>query len=89
MNEDDRDGKEPFLPAGERFYRGTIAKLFAGSQMGVVLSGNGREISFEFPHVILLGPVRRFEDLSLGMAVGFDVGWTSRGLRVTVIRTGD
>jgi hypothetical protein len=29
---------------------------------------------------------RRIEDLVEGMEVGFDVGWTSRGLRVTKIK---
>ena len=28
----------------------------------------------------------RIEDLTEGMEVGFDVGWTSRGLRVTKIK---
>jgi len=46
----------------------------------------GREILFSFQHVVLLGQRRRFDDLREGMTVGFDVGWTSRGLRVTVLR---
>lgn len=29
---------------------------------------------------------RRIEDLTAGMEVGFDVGWTSGGLRVTKIK---
>ena len=29
---------------------------------------------------------RKFEELREGMVVGFDVGWTSKGLRVTVLR---
>ena len=57
--------------------------------MGVVRSGNGREIPFTFQHVTLVGQARSFEDLREGMAVGFDVGWTSKGLVVTVLQTGD
>ena len=71
----------------ERFYAGTIKKLYAGSGMGVVRSATGREIPFSAIHVILAGSIRRFEDLREGMAVGFDVGWTSKGLRVTVLHT--
>lgn len=29
---------------------------------------------------------RRIEDLAVGMEVGFDVGWTANGLRVTKIK---
>lgn len=73
-------------PQSGKFYRGTIRKLFRGSQGGVVRSDSGREIRFSFIHVVMLGPLRRFEQLREGMRVGFDVGWTSRGLRVTVMR---
>ena len=73
-------------PEQDKFYHGTIAKLFHGSQMGVVRSANGRDIPFTFTHVEMLGTARRFEDLREGMPVGFDVGWTSRGLRITVMR---
>jgi hypothetical protein len=73
----------------DKFYRGRIKKLFHGTQMGVVRSGNGREIPFTFRHVTMVGGVRRFEDLREGMPVGFDVGWTSKGLVVTVLQTGD
>jgi hypothetical protein len=79
---DDRSGL-----AG-KFYRGTIEKLFRGSRVGVVRSFTGREIPFEFLHVSMVGPLRSYDDLREGMPVGFDVGWTSNGLRVTVIRAG-
>ncbi len=71
---------------GSRYYQGRIKRLLRGSETGVVRSATGREVSFEFRHVIMRGPLRHFEDLREGMAVGFDVGWTSSGLRVTVLR---
>ena len=80
------DDHSPNSAAPDRFYNGTIKKLFPGAGMGVVRSSTGREISFAAAHVILTGPIRRFEDLREGMMVGFDVGWTSKGLRVTVLR---
>jgi|MudIll2142460700_1097286.scaffolds.fasta_scaffold432237_2 hypothetical protein len=70
----------------DRFYSGTIRKLFSGSQTGVVRAASGREIPFTFAHVVMVGPLRRFEELREGMPVGFDVSWTSRGLCVTVLR---
>ncbi len=72
--------------AGERFYVGTIRKLFPGAGLGMVRSDSGREIPFAAAHVIIGGEVHRFDDLREGMRVGFDVGWTSRGLRVTLLQ---
>jgi hypothetical protein len=37
----------------------------------------------------MVGPHRRFEDLRDGLDVGFDVSWTSKGLRVSDIRIPD
>jgi 2-keto-3-deoxy-6-phosphogluconate aldolase len=82
------DESPPDTPPG-RFYIGTIKKLFPGAGMGVVRSATGREIPFAAVHVIVTGPINRFEDLREGMTIGFDVGWTSKGLRVTVLHTGD
>jgi hypothetical protein len=82
------DESPPDTPPG-RFYTGTIKKLFPGAGMGVVRSATGREIPFAAAHVIVTGPINRFEDLREGMTIGFDVGWTSKGLRVTVLHTGD
>ena len=58
-----------------------------GSESGTLVSEtSGREYHFKYPFVQIIGPIPRVDGLREGMAVGFDVGWTSRGLRVTVIR---
>jgi cold shock CspA family protein len=75
--------------ATDRFYHGKIDKLFPGNQTGLILSETGRELLFESAHVRIVGPIRDFEALQEGMEVGFDVGRTSKGLRVTMIRTGE
>lgn len=87
MMDRDVDGPPPDQPPIDRFYPGVIKKLFPGAGMGIVRSATGREIPFAAVHVIVTGPVNRFEDLREGMTVGFDVGWTSKGLRVTVLHT--
>jgi hypothetical protein len=56
-----------------------------GRGTGLVRSGSGREIRFVVPFVELLGG-RKLHDLVEGMEVGFDVGWTSHGLRITKIK---
>jgi hypothetical protein len=69
-----------------KFYRGTLLKLQRGRQKGVLRSAAGKEIPFDFIHVRLCGDRWRWEDLHEGMSVGYDVGWTAHGLRVTTIR---
>jgi hypothetical protein len=74
-------------PAGPRYYAGTIARVYYGSESGTLVSTeSGREYHFKYPFVQIIGPIPRVDGLREGMSVGFDVGWTSRGLRVTVIR---
>ncbi len=74
---------------GGKFYRGTVSKLQRNAQRGTIRSASGRDIPFIFQYVTMLGSRRRFEDLNEGMQVGFDVSWTSKGLRVSVIRIPD
>ncbi len=75
----------------DNFYRGMITRLDRARGRGLVRSHQGREVPFEFPFVEVAGaPLGgRFPGIDLlnqGDAVGFDVGWTSRGLLVTVIK---
>lgn len=74
-------------PVAERYYRGVIGRVYYGSESGTLTStASGREYRFRYPFVQILGPIPRVDGLREGMEVGFDVGWTSRGLQVTVIR---
>ena len=82
---------EPALDSSQdRFYRGVIHKISSGNETGVVLSDSGKEIPFVFPFLRLIGAPRldiRF--LTEGMRVGFDVGWTSQGLRISTLKIYD
>ena len=82
MTGDERGGA---ADGDSRYYQGQIIQLRRGSETGVVRSATGREIPFVFRFVQSRGVLRRFSDLQEGMRVGFDVGWTSSGLRVTVL----
>jgi hypothetical protein len=73
------------------FYQGMIVFFDRVRGRGTIRSGSGREISFEFPFVSVVGAALggRFpgiDRLREGDTVGFDVGWTSKGLRVTKIK---
>jgi hypothetical protein len=67
------------------FYRGVVCKLHRSPERGKVRTASGREIPFTFAHVTMVGVHRRFEELHEGMEVGYDLGWTAKGLRVHAI----
>ncbi len=69
------------------FHQGVISKLFPSNNMGLVRAESGREIPFSFEFVLLLGEAKSPADLKEGQEVGYDLGWTSKGLRVTKIKT--
>jgi hypothetical protein len=73
-------------PPEDLWHHGVISKLFPSNNLGVVRTESGREVQFAFDLVILLGDVQKPEELREGMAVGYDLGWTSKGLRITKIK---
>ncbi len=77
------DGEQ--APPGSKFYQGLISELLLGAERGTVRSAAGKSIDFDFRHVIMVGPVKKPQELRRGMTVGYDVSWTSSGLRVSVI----
>ena len=73
-----------------RYYRGVITRVYYGSESGMLRSEDtGREYAFRYPLVEIRGAIPRIDGLREGMAVGFDLGRTSRGIGVTVIRVFD
>jgi hypothetical protein len=73
------------------FYPGLIVFLDRVRGRGVIRSHSGREIRFQFPFVSVAGAALGghapgVDLLHQGDTVGFDVGWTSKGLRVTKIK---
>jgi len=80
--------KDPLLsPRGDYYHQGVVTKLFPSNNTGVVRTESGRELTFSYELVILYGEVQSPLDLKVGESVGYDLGWTSSGLRVTKIRT--
>jgi hypothetical protein len=82
LSEENPDTKQP----QDLFHHGVISKLFPSNNMGVVRTESGREVQFSFEFVILLGAGQKPADLKEGMKVGYDLGWTSKGLRITKIK---
>jgi hypothetical protein len=69
------------------YYHGVISKLFPSNNMGLVRAESGREIPFSYQFVIMTGAVKSPDDLKEGQEIGYDLGWTSNGLRVIKIKT--
>ncbi|MCY4485511.1 MAG: hypothetical protein OXF11_00115 [Deltaproteobacteria bacterium] len=76
------DGERPDL-----YYHGIIRRLSHRKNNGVVRTASGRDVRFSYQMVRMSGPVTSPKGLKEGMVVGYDLGWTGHGLRVTRIRT--
>lgn len=74
-------------PVGDYYHHGVIVKLFPSNNMGVVRTENGREVRFSYDLVVLSGEAKTPLDLREGERIGYDLGWTSGGLRITKIKT--
>jgi hypothetical protein len=72
---------------GDFFHQGVITKLFPSNNTGVVRTESGRELIFSYELVIISGAAKSPLDLKVGEPVGYDVGWTSSGLRITKLKT--
>lgn len=63
-----------------------IIKFFPQSHYGFVKDQIGKEIYFHLDELRLLGEKKDPSFVQEGVSVGIDVGRTSRGLRVTVMK---
>jgi hypothetical protein len=82
-------GDAALLPT-DPYYRGTITRVYYGSETGVLRSeATGREYRFKAPFVDVRGPIPRIDGLREGMLVGFDLSRTSAGTMVSLIRVPD
>lgn len=77
----------------DNFYQGLIVFLDSVRGRGTLRSYSGREFHFQFPFVAVVGAplggkFPGIDRIRQGDVVGFDVGWTSRGLCVTQIKSG-
>lgn len=82
------DEKDPLVsPRGDFYHQGVITKLFPSNNTGVVRTESSRELTFSYDLVILVGEAKSPLELRVGEPVGYDLGWTSAGLRITKLKT--
>ena len=65
-----------------KYYRGRIATFNPSTGYGFVESGEGTHIFFYADQIRLEGAQRDRSGIRPGKVVGFDVGWTERGIRI-------
>jgi len=75
------------LPGESAYHHGRITKLFPSNNAGIVHTESGRELPFSYEFVVLLGRAKSPLDLREGEIVGYDLGWTPKGIMVTKIKT--
>jgi hypothetical protein len=75
------------ISADGAYHQGVITRLFPSNNTGIVRTESGRELPFSYEFVILLGRAKSPLDLTEGEKVGYDLGWTPRGIMVTKIKT--
>ncbi len=83
----DRSDEGPGVSAkSDLFYHGVIVKLFPRNNLGIVRTESGREITFSYNLVVVIGASKGPNELREGQKIGYDLGWTGHGLRVTKIK---
>lgn len=75
------------IEKSDLYHHGVITKLFPSNNTGIVRTESGRELPFSYDFVILCGEAKTVQDLHEGERVGYDLGWTSSGLKITKIKT--
>jgi hypothetical protein len=90
LDDDDTGAGDAAPLPTDTYYRGTITRVYYGSETGVLRSdATGREFRFKAPFVEIRGPIPRVGGLREGMRVGFDLSRTSAGTMVSFIRVAD
>jgi hypothetical protein len=84
---DDNDDSLLDSRESDLYHHGVITKLFPSNNTGIVRTESGRELPFSYDFVILCGEAKTVQDLREGERVGYDLGWTSSGLKITKIKT--
>jgi len=69
-----------------KYYRGRIVRFNPRTGYGFVATPSGSHVFFYLDQVRLEGEKASKREVQAGRLVGFDVGWTSRGLRISKLK---
>lgn len=66
----------------DKFSKGEIVSFFPHQQFGFIRLNNNEEAYFSLQELELLGENASIDRICVGLRVGYDVAWTSKGLHV-------
>ena len=69
----------------EKFPRGRVVRFLPESRYGFIQDRNGRDVYFNLDEVRFVGG-KDHRQLSEGIEVGYDLGWTGHGKHVTKLK---
>lgn len=72
---------EQQIDENDMFPKGKVSKFFPYQGYGYIITRSGKEIYFNFEEADMVGPKGQ-ADLQTGCVVGYDMSYTSHGLRV-------
>lgn len=76
----------PAVEENDFFPKGVVESFFPEQGLGRLKNARGESIPFDLSQIEMIGPKAGKRYLQAGSRVGFDVSWTSSGLRVSKIR---
>ncbi|MFH0799338.1 MAG: hypothetical protein V2A66_04055 [Pseudomonadota bacterium] len=73
----------PHVDESDLFPKGEIASYYPQQGYGYIRTARGQSLIFRVAEMDLAGPKRHRRYIAAGCRVGYDVSWTSHGLRVS------
>ncbi|PIR24802.1 MAG: hypothetical protein COV43_08670 [Deltaproteobacteria bacterium CG11_big_fil_rev_8_21_14_0_20_42_23] len=70
----------------DKFSKGEIVSFFPRQQFGFVRLNNNEEAYFSLQALELVGENASVDRLCVGLRIGYDVAWTSKGVHVNRIK---
>lgn len=70
----------------DNFPKATVEEYYPRLRMGFLITDGGKRIKFDLSRIRLAGPAHPHLRLKKGCRVGFDVGRTSNGVRLSTLK---
>lgn len=85
----ERIGREeavPHVDEDDVFPKGQVLTFYPRQGVGTLRSDRGQAFDFSLSNIDLIGPKGHPRYLAAGARVGFDVSWTSHGLKINRLK---
>lgn len=72
----------PVVEENDLFPKGEVVSFYPRQGVGTMKNARGEELPFRIAEVDLVGPKGHPRYIAQGARVGYDVGWSSHGMRL-------